>query len=178
MFSPSLPEPGCQLFPALGSATPGHSCCWATWNPASRPVSSEPPCLPCFASYARPRSGSMRQCCPHLVLDVTQGPGPRVFTAGHPQIIQDSWGPSISIPPEVSSTPFNHVSLISARMPAAQRSQGAGLGTHSALPRAGSSHGLCHATGSAAATVRHHVSNTLRGFFWYLSCRGRHTCHL
>ena len=101
VFSPSLPEPGCQLFPALGSATPGHSYSWATWNPASRPVSSEPPRLPCFTSYACRRSGSMRQGCPHLVLDVTQGPGPCVFTAGHPQIIQDSWGPSISIPPEV-----------------------------------------------------------------------------
>lgn len=139
VFSPSLPEPGCRLFPALGSATPGHPHSWATWNPASRPVSSEPSRPPRLASYACPRSGSMCHCCPHLVLDVTQAPGPVCTLPDTLRTPRTAGGiPSPSHPRcWVSSTPFNHVSLISARTPAAQRPQGAGLGTHSVLPTLG-----------------------------------------
>lgn len=180
VFSPSLPEPGCQLFPALGSATPGHPHSWATWNPASRPVSSEPSRPPRLASYACSRSGSMRHCCPHLVLDVTQAPGPVCTLPDTLRTPRTAGGLSISIPPEVLGFIYPIQSRLINLSPHASCSVSPGSWPRHLLrvTHAGSSHGLCHATGSPPATVRHHVSNTLQGFFWYLSCRGRHTCHL
>lgn len=120
--SPPLPDPWCQLLPALGSATPGHSYHRATWNPAPRPMLSEPPLPPGSASCFLPVR-QLSSPCPRC------HPGPRAPCA-HCQTPSERPGHlgailSLSHPRcWVSSTPFNHVSLISAHMPAALRPRG------------------------------------------------------
>lgn len=148
----------------------------ATWNAESR-LMSEPSLPPGLASYLCQSSRGMRQCCSHLVLDVTQAPGPVHTLPDTLRTSRTAGGLSVSVSPEVLG--FIHPIQSRPISLSPQASCSASPGSWP-LPSASAPTLYCPLLGAAIAvpchreelagqrntpslqahTVRHHTSNT------------------